>query len=400
VRDAYRRILQACLATNPTTDFPVEVFSEELSAAAAAFWVRSDLDENEIVLSKSINRPDLEDRQDRVSFYLTNSFVARFLESSHTDVISASIDELREMPWDNEHLKRYAEENFMGAIFISFKDADSLRAMLSLYYDSERPELIEPDFSHLRLFISTYLNTMSKELRSIMVERRKIGHEIARMISQASSKVATFNNKISKNSSLRQPLSDVQKALAAAREAASNKTFIEGVYDRKAHSRPLSLRTELLTAFHLALAKYNKRFTMITQINISYTAKIWFAEEDLGLLFSNIAANAVKYTVAGGAISIVFSISDKGSTLTISNLSKPMSASELERVWRFGVRGGNADGLDGEGIGLSIVNDICYAYGARAKLSQRRSGRNVWTDLTLSFPPKMCSDRRIQRGVT
>lgn len=395
LREADRRILHACLSTNPTTDFPLEVFCEEFLASAATFWIPDDFDENEMILSRWYNRPDLDNDHERKTFNINNSFAQKWKREKDCCILKYGVDQFKILSWDNRHLKEYAVKEFSAAAFICFRSDSKIYGLLHLYYHTAGPYFGEREISDLCPIIGAYIKTFSNEMRSIMVERRKIGHEIARMISQADSKVEAISKKLSRMPAMNKPIADLRKALSAAHEAASNKTFIEGVYDRMRSSKYLILRQQALTAFHLALSKFDRPFAMIAQLRIHPRAEIKFSEDDMGLLLSNIAMNAVKYTASGGSISIIFSYSNRGSVLTISNMSAKLSARELERVWRFGVRGGNADGVEGDGIGLSIISDICHAYRIRARLRQRRSRQTIWTDLTLSFPPRMC---RLPRG--
>jgi signal transduction histidine kinase len=394
----HTRILHACLSRNPTTDFPLDVFCEELGAVAATFWVQGDFDTNEMTLSGWHNRPDLERDHDRVSFSLDRSFAGRWRKSSPQYVLRCTRDEFQRLRWDNNQLKAYAVETFQGIVFICLRTGTQIVGLVHLYYDRNPPRLNGEEMSMLATLLGAYIKTFSDEMRSIMIERRKIGHEIARMISQADSKLSSIAKRIEKLDGLQQPISDLKKALSAAYEAASNKTFVEGVYDRMPRASFILLRPQILTALHLAIAKFNKPFSMVTQNNVSGTIEIKMSQDDIGLLLSNILMNAVKYTVLGGSISIKFTSPGRGGTLIVSNMSARMSRSDLERVWRFGIRGPNAGGIEGDGIGLSIVSDICSAYNIGVRLTQRRTEHATWTDLALSFPPRLCRQERHHWG--
>jgi len=392
------RILHACLSRNPTTDFPLDVFCNELGATAATFWVQEDFDPSEMTLSGWHNRPDLDRDHDRVSFSLNRSFAGRWRQPYSSSVLRCTKDDFQRLSWDNQKLKAYATEHFRGIVFICLRADDQIAGLVHLYYTEIPPHLDSEQMSGLASLLGAYIKTFSDEFRSVMVERRKIGHEIARMISQADSKLSSLATRFSKYEGLQQPISDLKKALSAAYEAASNQTFIEGVYDRMRRASFLRLRPQILTALHLATVKFDRPFSMVTQNNVPATVEIKMSEDDIGLLLSNVLMNAVKYTVVGGSISLKFMSSERGGTLIVSNMSARMSKADLERVWRFGIRGPNAGEIEGDGIGLSIVSDICSAYKISVRLTQRKTEHATWTDLALSFPPRLCRQQRHQWG--
>lgn len=390
------RIVQACVSANPINDFPIDVFCEEFQANAGTFWIQDEYNDNEMMLLRSFNRPDLDSRSERLTFSLENSFSGQWKRQPSLNFICSQRYEYKNMIWDNIDLKNYTVDNFNSMLSICFRFEENIVGLAHLYYESEIPTIDDCDMAILSDLISRYIKTFSDEIRSIMIERRKIGHEIARMISRAQGKVITISERLTKSSNIRLQLSDLQKYLSAAHEAASNKTFIEGVYDRKTKSQNIQLRPEILTAFKSHVDS-EQNIPIIIE-GISNNIEIKFARDDLGLLMSNIATNAMKYTVPMGTIIVTFGFIENRSSLTVSNMSKRLSPSELERIWRFGVRGENAREMAGEGIGLTIVSDICSAYNIRARLSQRKRDGSTWTDLTLTLPPRMCRSKRHPRG--
>jgi hypothetical protein len=399
LRDKIPKLLRSCLAANPLTDFPIELFCDQLGAAAGTFWVQGEYDENEMVLSQWHNRPDLDDGHGRIAFPLNDSFMKDCIGPDQSPYIADSMKNFEQKGWASASLKNYAISNFKNGLFICLKPKrDKCSAIVSLYFYENMPNLDITDMTLLSVEIGTYIDTFTREMNLIMIERRKIGHEIARMLSLAESKLNRLKSVVYKNTAAIEPLADLKKALSSASEAASNETFIEGVINRKRYSRRLPLRRELVSAFHLAISKFGLSYNIIADNNIKPSLEIYISGDDLALLFSNIATNAVKYTIPGGGITTKISEFSGRSTLTISNMSKPLSKRDLERVWRFGLRGDNSEDVEGEGIGLTIVSDICSAYNIERSMSQRHSDNAVWTDVNLSFPSRMCIDRKQNEG--
>jgi signal transduction histidine kinase len=90
----------------------------------------------------------------------------------------------------------------------------------------------------------------------------------------------------------------------------------------------------------------------------------------------NLLDNAIKYTPAGGTVTVGVNVSDRQAQLEISDTGPGIPASDLPHVFdRFfradQVRVGT---MEGAGLGLSIVQSICTAHGGLVKAENHANG--------------------------
>lgn len=103
-------------------------------------------------------------------------------------------------------------------------------------------------------------------------------------------------------------------------------------------------------------------------ISVSYTGEELFYKadpSDLDILFNNLLSNAVKYNREGGMVEL--RVQQKGKTLEIlvKDTGIGMSEEEVSQLFKEFVRIKNSRtrGIDGSGLGLSIVSKIAELYG-------------------------------------
>ena len=82
---------------------------------------------------------------------------------------------------------------------------------------------------------------------------------------------------------------------------------------------------------------------------------------------ANLLDNAVKYTPAGGEVSIAAAAGDDGVTVTVADTGIGISADDLPRIWERLYRGDRSRSERGLGLGLSLVKAIVEAHGGSAE---------------------------------
>lgn len=101
----------------------------------------------------------------------------------------------------------------------------------------------------------------------------------------------------------------------------------------------------------------------------------------------NLVDNALRYNVDGGRLEIGTGTRDGAAILALSNSGPVVPADQIERIFRpFERLGDRRDQVSaGHGLGLSIVQAIAIAHGARLTAQPRSDGGlhvEVW------FPPE------------
>jgi len=106
--------------------------------------------------------------------------------------------------------------------------------------------------------------------------------------------------------------------------------------------------------------------------------------EDLALLISNLLDNAVRYTRAGGTISVQIQKQNGDANLTVSDTGIGIPGRDLPRVFERFYRVDRARSRDtgGTGLGLAIVKHVAEQHGGRVE-AQSELGRGTTFVVTL-----------------
>ncbi|WP_127130246.1 sensor histidine kinase [Pseudoflavitalea rhizosphaerae] len=109
-------------------------------------------------------------------------------------------------------------------------------------------------------------------------------------------------------------------------------------------------------------------------------------------LFYNIITNAIRYNKEGGSIIITDSYSrDEGYSVSVRDTGIGIPEGEKEAVFnRF--RKSSLTGLEGNGLGLSIVKSIVQYHGIGLEL---QTGLGKGAEFIVSFPPAMVGQNKI-----
>ena len=186
-------LVLTCISSNPLTAFPLVEVSDQLNAAAATFWLRDSYEGDSMTLRRWHNRPDLDVKQS-VSFLLHNSFASRWEENLDTPYLFANREQMVRLDWANDYLKSYATSRYDKFLFICFHHRGDVLGLLSLYFN-EQNTLPSPQFARdLAAVVGAHIHSMGFEVELLTTERRKVGHELARLISQVQTRFKKLKN--------------------------------------------------------------------------------------------------------------------------------------------------------------------------------------------------------------
>lgn len=101
-------------------------------------------------------------------------------------------------------------------------------------------------------------------------------------------------------------------------------------------------------------------------------------------LLSNLVDNALKYTPAGGKVTVLAGIQNGRPFLAVDDSGLGIPEAERQRVRQRFYRLPNSSG-HGSGLGLAIVDEIARLYGASVSIGAGSSGKG--TKVVLQFPP-------------
>jgi signal transduction histidine kinase len=102
--------------------------------------------------------------------------------------------------------------------------------------------------------------------------------------------------------------------------------------------------------------------------------------ESIAQLVSNLATNAIKYTPAGGSVSVSAEPHDGGIELSVTDTGIGIPRDDLPHVFDEFFRAANAreSAREGTGLGLSIVKAICDRLGAEVTVESERGHGTVF----------------------
>lgn len=372
--------------------FPISDICNIFGADAGTFWISSELESDDFVLHTHHNRPDLEGKEHNITFSFGQTFISSELNDPSKPFFLSTNNQIREQKWENKSLQQFTISKYQSVLFSALYSTDGeIQGIMNLYFIKFTPYV--PITKELILLFGQILKALNRQHKRVIAERRKTGHEIARLLSGCIAHLNEFWRLLPETSRgatvIQKKYQDLDKSLRSALHANSNETFIEGVLKRMHRTGYVHFRSQFNTSSRIAMKR--RSVSVMPLVLKSGELFIRMHRSDLDLLISNIFSNADKYSTASGYISSSLSKSNfNEATFIVSNTATRIEPGAHEKVWRFGYRGTNAADMPGEGIGLSVVKDICDVYGIGREFSQRTVNGVLLTDVIFEFPSAIC----------
>jgi signal transduction histidine kinase len=105
-------------------------------------------------------------------------------------------------------------------------------------------------------------------------------------------------------------------------------------------------------------------------------------ETALRMAITNLLDNALRYTPAGGRVSVCLAEDGAGYRLAVSDNGPGLPADERERVFDRFYRGRDSV-APGSGLGLAIVREVARLHGGNAVIADGPGGRGLTVSLWL-----------------
>jgi signal transduction histidine kinase len=103
-------------------------------------------------------------------------------------------------------------------------------------------------------------------------------------------------------------------------------------------------------------------------------------------VITNLLTNALKFTPAGGRVTISTGRDDSTSVLQVTDTGAGIPAEDLPRIFDRFFRGQQAAQISGSGIGLAVAAELVQAHGGRLTARSETTGPGQGTQMTLSLP--------------
>jgi signal transduction histidine kinase len=106
-------------------------------------------------------------------------------------------------------------------------------------------------------------------------------------------------------------------------------------------------------------------------------------------VITNLLGNALKFTPAGGTVTIRTGHDGPSAVLKVEDTGVGIPADELPRIFDRFWRGQAAAQTSGSGIGLAVAAELARAHGGTLTAASRAGeGTRLTLSLPLSFPPR------------
>ena len=103
-------------------------------------------------------------------------------------------------------------------------------------------------------------------------------------------------------------------------------------------------------------------------------------------VITNLLTNALKFTPAGGRVTISTERTGADATLRVTDTGTGIPAEDLPRIFDRFFRGQRAAQISGSGIGLTVAAELVQAHGGRLTAASETTGPGHGTQMTLSLP--------------
>ena len=110
------------------------------------------------------------------------------------------------------------------------------------------------------------------------------------------------------------------------------------------------------------------------ELDVPEEARLIANPAELESAFGNLITNAVKYTPAGGSVTVRIQNNRGKTTFSIENDSKPLSAEALAKVWDTFYRVDESRSGGGTGLGLAIAKNIVELHGGKCSVRNTKTG--------------------------
>jgi len=103
-------------------------------------------------------------------------------------------------------------------------------------------------------------------------------------------------------------------------------------------------------------------------------------------VITNLLTNALKFTPAGGRVTISTGRHGTEAVLQVTDTGAGIAAEDLPRIFDRFFRGQRAAQISGSGIGLTVAAELVQAHGGRLTARSETTGPGQGTQMTLSLP--------------
>jgi signal transduction histidine kinase len=297
---------------------------------------------------------------------------------------------------------RYAEEGIRASLSVPLQGRHGPLGVLNIY--GRRPKSFGPQDAEFGTVIArqgaaAIENAMAfqgllhtDELKSQFV--RAVTHELRSPVAASQSLLRVVIRQI--GGGLNEVQQDVLARLSDRLDALQ--LLIDDLLDLAAGKveglegelTPVSVEAAILAAIERLRAQAVEKNLVLSVNTLQRGMTVVGSEQGLGRIFINLIGNAIKYTPAGGKVTVRMERRGDEAIATIADTGIGIPEVDLPHLFEEFYRASNAKeaGFQGTGLGLVIVKDLVERYGGHLSLHSRvGEGTTVTVTLPLSGGP-------------
>lgn len=156
--------------------------------------------------------------------------------------------------------------------------------------------------------------------------------------------------------------------------------------DRELRETRIDMKKVLKSTIDLMVPKIKEAGLLMADPDLSNLPSIIGEESAIRQMLNNILSNSIKFTPAGGHITISAEVDEQGDMrVSVTDTGVGLDQNEIERVTsRFGSLDGRLSKSSyGLGLGLSLVSSLMRLHGGRVEII---SSKGIGTTVTMVFP--------------
>jgi two-component system, OmpR family, sensor histidine kinase BaeS len=163
---------------------------------------------------------------------------------------------------------------------------------------------------------------------------------------------------------------------------AASLDLLAGADDQRPMPEDLDLGALVRSGLELTAPSFARR-SMAVESSIAPGVVVHARSDELAQVVSNLLQNAIRYTPAGGRVSVALARRDADAVVRVSNTGPEIPADDLPRVWErfFRVERSRDRSSGGAGIGLAIVKRLIEEAGGRVGATSEGGVTTFWFSL-------------------
>jgi signal transduction histidine kinase len=163
---------------------------------------------------------------------------------------------------------------------------------------------------------------------------------------------------------------------------AASLDLLTGADDRRPMPEDLDLGALVRSGVDLTAPSFD-RGSIAVETSIASGIKVHARSDELAQVISNLLQNAIRYTPAGGRVTVAVGQRAGEALVRVSNTGSEIPIDDLPRVWErfFRVERSRDRSSGGAGIGLAIVKRLIEEAGGRVGASSEAGVTTFWFSL-------------------